>query len=167
MSQQPANADPSLEEQLVAYLDGELGTEASRRVEELLAADPKVRQTLQGLDRTWELLDELEAPQVADRFTQSTLEMVTVAAAEDTERSRIEASRSRRRRWVIVGGSLLAASVAGFLVVGEALWPDPNRQLIDDLPVLENLDEYRQIDDVQFLRTLHEQGVFAEEEGDE
>ena len=165
MAQQPANAEPSLEEQLVAYLDGELDTEASRRVEELLAADPKVRQTLQGLDRTWELLDELEAPQVADRFTQSTLEMVTVAAAEDTERSRTEASRRRRRWWVIGSGSLLAAGAAGFLVV--ALWPDPNRQLIDDLPLLENLDEYRQIDDVQFLRRLHEQGVFAEEDVDE
>lgn len=167
MSQQPANADASIEERLVAYLDGELSADAGRQVEEMLAGDPKVRQTLQGLDRTWELLDQLETPQAAENFTRSTLEMVAVAAAEDTERSRIEASRSRRRRWVIVGGSLLAASVAGFLVVGEALWPDPNRKLIDDLPVLENLDEYRQIDDVQFLRTLHEQGVFAEEEGDE
>ncbi len=167
MSQQPANADASLEERLVAYLDGELSADSSRQVEEMLAGDPKVRQTLQGLDRTWELLDQLEAPQAAENFTRSTLEMVTVAAAEDTERDRIEASRNRRRRWVIVGGSLLAASVAGFLVVGEAVWPDPNRQLIEDLPVLENLDEYRQIEDVQFLRALHEQGVFAEEEGDE
>jgi anti-sigma factor RsiW len=172
MSQQPANADPSLEEQLVAYLDGELDTEASRRVEELLASDAKVRQTLQGLDRTWELLDQLETPQVAESFTRSTLEMVTVAAAEDTERSRTETSRRWRRRWVIAGGSLLAAGVAGFLVF-LAVWKltlDPNRQLVDDLPVLENLDEYRQhgqVVDIEFLQTLHEQDLFAEEDGDE
>jgi anti-sigma factor RsiW len=165
MSQQPADTDLSLEEQLVAYLDGELDAEASRRVEELLAADPKVRQALQGLDRTWELLGELEAPQVAERFAQSTLEMVAVAAAEDTERSRTEASRRRRWRWVILSGSLLAAGAAGFL--GISLRPDPNRQLIDDLPVLENLDEYRQVDDIEFLRSLHKQGLFAEEGGDE
>jgi len=165
MSPQPAHADLSLEEQLVAYLDGELDVEASRRVEELLATDPKVRQALQGLDRTWELLGELETPQVAERFAQSTLEMVAVAAAEDTERSRTDASRRRRRRWVILSASLLAAGAAGFL--GMSLRPDPNRQLIDDLPLLENLDEYRQIGDIEFLRSLHKQGVFAEEGGDE
>ena len=165
MSQQPANADPVIEEQLVAYLDGELDAEASRRVEELLAADPKVRQALQGLDRTWELLGELEAPQVAERFAQSTLEMVAVAAVEDTERSRTEASRRRRWRWVMLSGSLLAAGAAGLL--GIWLRPDPNRQLIDDLPVLESLDEYRQIDDIEFLRSLHKEGLFAEEGGDE
>jgi anti-sigma factor RsiW len=165
MSQQPANVDLSLEEQLVAYLDGELDAETSRRIEELLATNPKARQTLQGLDRTWELLSELERPEVAERFTQSTLEMVTVAAAEDTERSRTEASRRRRWRRVTLGGSLLAAAAAGFL--GVALRPDPNRQLIDDLPVLENLDEYRQIDDIEFLRMLQKEGVFAEEGGNE
>ncbi len=165
MSQQPANADPSIEEQLVAYLDGELNAEASRRVEELLAADPNIRQTLQGLDRTWEMLAELETPQVAERFTRSTLEMVTVAAAEDTERGRAEASSRRRRRWVTLSGSLLAAAAIGFLAV--ALQPDPTQKLIDDLPVLENLDEYRQIDDIQFLRDLHAAKLFAEEDGDE
>jgi anti-sigma factor RsiW len=164
MSQPPANADLSLQEQLVAYLDGELDADGSRRVEELLATDAKVRQALQGLDRTWELLGELETPQIAERFARSTLEMVAVAAAEDTERSRTEASRRRRWRWVIVGGSLLAAGAAGFL--GVSLRPDPNRQLIEDLPVLENLDQYRQIDDIEFLRSLDKQGVFAEEEGD-
>jgi len=165
MAQPPANAELSLQEQLVAYLDGELDAEASRRVEELLATDPQVRQALQGLDRTWELLGELEMPQVAERFAQSTLEMVAVAAAEDTERSRTEASRRRRWRWVILSASLLAAGAAGFL--GIWLRPDPNRQLIDDLPVLESLDEYRQIDDIEFLRSLHKQGLFAEEGGNE
>ena len=149
----------------MSYLDGELDADASRQIEELLAGDPKVRQTLQGLDRTWELLDHLETPQVAEHFTQSTLEMVTVAAAEDTEQSRIEASRYRRRRGVILSGSLLAAGLIGFLTV--SLWPDRNQQLIDDLPLLENLHEYRQIDDVQFLQALHDEGVFAEEDGDE
>lgn len=163
MSDPSANAEASLEEQLVAYLDGELDAEASRRVEELLAADGNVRQTLQSLDRTWELLDELATAQVADRFTQSTLEMVTAAAVEDTERARTEASGGRRRRCTILGGTLIAAGLAGFLAVWN-LMPDPNRQLVDDLPVLEHLDQYRQIENVEFLRMLRDQGLFVREE---
>jgi anti-sigma factor RsiW len=166
MSHEPANADPALEEQLVAYLDGELDAEASRRLEELLATDPEVRQTLQQLDRTWELLSELDAPEVAERFTQSTLEMVTSAATEDAQRSRAEAPRRRRRRWAILGGSLLAAGLAGFLTMA-LLRQDPNQQLINDLPLLENFDQYRQIDDIEFLRTLQQERLFAQEEGDE
>jgi anti-sigma factor RsiW len=165
MSQQPANADFSLEEQLVAYLDGELEPDASRRIEGLLAADPKVRHVLQGLDRTWELLDELDKPQIADQFTQSTLEMVTVAAAGDSERSRTEASRRRRWSVALFSGSLLVALAAGFLVVSSK--PDPNQELIDNLPLLEILDEYRQIDNIEFLQMLYEEGVFDTEISDE
>jgi hypothetical protein len=62
----------------------------------------------------------------------------------------------------MAGGSLLAAAAAGFLAL--TFYPNPNQQLIDDLPVLEKLDEYQQIDDISFLRAMYEQGVFADEE---
>jgi anti-sigma factor RsiW len=165
MSEQSANMEPALQEQLVAYLDGELDAETSRRIEGLLASDPKIRQTLQTLDRTWELLDELEKPQVADKFTQSTLEMVIVAAEEDTKQGQTTASRRRLWRKALFGVGLLGAAAIGFMVV--SLQPDPNQQLIQDLPILENLDDYLQTDDIQFLRMLREEGVFAEETGDE
>lgn len=160
------NMEHSLEEQLVAYLDGELDAEASRRVEELLATDPRVRQTLQQLDRTWELLDELDKPQVAESFAQTTLEMVTVAAGEDVRTGLTQTRRRRRRRWAIAGGSLLAAGLAGFLAV--ALFaPDRNEELIQDLPVLQNLDEYCQIDSIEFLQMLNQQDLFTEENGED
>jgi hypothetical protein len=54
---------------------------------------------------------------------------------------------------------------AGFLLV--SIGPDPNRQLIDNLPLLENLDEYRQIDDIEFLRMLYQDGVFDSEVSNE
>ena len=91
--------------------------------------------------------------------------MVAVAAAEDTDRNRSDAGRRRQRRWLAFGGSILAATAIGFLAV--ALQADPNEQLIDDLPVLENLDEYRKVDDIEFLRRLHDSGLFPEEGGDE
>ena len=60
----------------------------------------------------------------------------------------------------------IAAAAAGFLTVA-GLRGDPNRQLLSDLPVLQRLDEYRQIDDLEFLRMLHREGLFGEEDGHE
>ena len=60
---------------------------------------------------------------------------------------------------------MFAALAAGFLAV-MLFAPDPNRQLLQDLPVLENLDEYRQIGDIEFLRMLRDQGLFAKESGE-
>jgi anti-sigma factor RsiW len=169
MSRQSDNADPaadqpSLEEQLVAYLDGELDDEASRRIEQLLAAEPKVRETLEKLEATWGLLDHLGQADLDEVFTRSTLEMVAVAAADDVQKQEADAPRRRRRRWLIGGASLMTAAAAGFLAVA-MFWPSPNEQLLHDLPMLENYDEYRQIGDFQFLQLLLDEGdeLFGEE----
>ncbi len=172
MSHEPPNSDPpaekaALEEQLVAYLDGELDDETSHRVEQLLAADAKVRQTLEQFEGTWSLLDNLEQSSVDELFAQSTMEMVSVAAAEDVGRDQAEAPRRRRRRRLIGAAGVLAAGLAGFLAIA-LLWPNANERLIEELPVLENLDQYRQIDGVEFLELLLEQEdeLFPEEGGD-
>ena len=72
-----------------------------------------------------QFLGLMEKPDVDDRFTQTTLEMVAVSAAEDAKQSLAEVPRRRWRRGVLVGGSLLAAGLAGFLTVA-LLRPDPN-----------------------------------------
>ena len=46
MSEPQKQLDPDLQEQLVAYLDGELDAAVRRRVEEMLANDPRVRRQL-------------------------------------------------------------------------------------------------------------------------
>jgi anti-sigma factor RsiW len=165
MSQEPAKDDSQLREELVAYLDGELDAERSRRIEQQLADDPETRRAMQELDRTWHLLDELDAPAVDEDFTRTTLEMVAVAAVEDAENLEVEVPRRRRRRWVFVGGGLLAAALAGFLAVYLAA-PDPNAQLLHDLPMLENFDQYRQVDNAEFLRTLDHEKLFTEDVDD-
>ncbi len=165
MSDIPANADNVIDEQLVAYLDGELDAETSRQIEERLSEDPALRERLNALDRTWHVLDELEATPVDGTFTQSTLEMVTVAASEEVVQTQAtEPVRQRRWRWLTVT-SFVAAAAVGFLAVALSR-PDPNRQLLEDLPVLENLDEYRQVQDFAFLERLHAEGLFTEEDSD-
>lgn len=173
MSHDPNHTDPdahqvTLEEQLVAYLDGELDDQSSRQVEELLASDPKVRETLEKLEGTWDLLDNLQQSQPEEVFTRSTLEMVAVAAEEEVRRQQAEAPRRRRRRRLLGGAGALAAGAAGFLAVA-LFWPDRNETLLEDLPVLEHYDQYRQIGDFQFLERLLENKdkLFGEEADDE
>ena len=160
MSNDLSDTGVALDEQLVAYLDGELDAESSRRIEALLASDADVRRRLQSLERTWDLLDELDAAPVGEPFTQTTLEMVTVAAGEDAARDQAEAPRRRRRRLLTAGGGLLAMAAVGVLAVAFSA-PDPNRQLLEDLPVLENFDEYRQVESIEFLRDLRDKGLFS------
>lgn len=154
----------ALEEDLVAYLDGELDDEASRRIERLLASDAKVRAMLQGLDRSWQLLDRLDRASPDEAFARSTLEMVAVAAEEDLQKQQAQLPRRQRIRWLLGGGWILAAGAAGMLAVA-LLRPSPNRQFLEDLPILENLDQYRQVEDIEFLRLLDREGLFAKETG--
>jgi anti-sigma factor RsiW len=165
MSTDPLKTESSLEEQLVAYLDGEMDAESSRRIEERLVAEPEVREALNRLERTWEMLDELGSTPVGDSFTRTTLEMVTVAAEEDVQRELAAAPLRRRRRFWLMSAGVVATAVAGFAAACLSV-PNPNHQLLQDLPVLENLEEYRQIEDIKFLRMMKDAGLFAKEEND-
>ncbi len=157
---------PAVDEQLIAYLDGELDDEATRQVEQQLSSDPDTRRSLGRLERTWNLLDGLDRSDVDEVFTQSTLEMVATVAADEVQEKRDQAPRKQRRRRLIGSAVLLTALAAGFLTV-RLVWSNPNEELLRNLPVLEDLDEYREIQDVEFLRALHEAGLFPTEEEEE
>ena len=103
------------------------------------------------------MLDRLDCMEVDERFTRTTLEMVAVAAGKDIERWKRDALRRRRRLWLAAGAGLAAASIAGFAAVA-AFRPDPNKRLLRELPMLEEVDEYHQIDNADFLRQLYEKG---------
>lgn len=154
-----SDEDALPDEQLVAYLDGELDAENARRIEALLASNPMLRRRLQSLERTWELLDELDSAAVGEPFTRTTLEMVAVAVSREIDGDL--APRQRRRRWLVVTALLLAAATVGFLMAA-VLMPDPNASLLRDLPVLENFDEYRVVENIDFLRLLRDKRLFCE-----
>ena len=97
-------------------------------------------------------------------FTKTTVEMVAVAAADEAKTATYDQQRRRRWQWLFAAAGALAAGLAGFFV-GINLWPDPNEQLLRDLPVIEELDLYNQADyvDAAFLRQLDEQDFFHED----
>ncbi len=164
MSDRHANTEPLSDEQLVAYLDGEMDAATARGIEQRLADDDLLRSRLHELDRTWQLLDQLETDAAGRDFTRTTLELVAAAGQED-QRGAV-APGHRARRAVFGAAALLAAGLAGFLAVA-ALRPDPNPRLLNDLPVLQNLETYRAIDRFEFLAALHAAGLFSEPASDD
>jgi anti-sigma factor RsiW len=154
------------EEMLVAYLDGKLDEDAARELAARLADDDALRQRVHRLAQAWALLDELPRSQLDESFTRSTIEMVAVAAEAD-----IQGEVARRVRWQWVAGlsaacSLAMATALGFWVTNRML-PDANRQLVQDLPIVEEMDLYQQIGSVGYLEQLADSEMFPEEAGHE
>jgi hypothetical protein len=71
----PADLE-SGDEQLTAYLDGELSAEEASRIENRLVDDEGLRVRLAELRKAYDLLDELPETPHNQRFTRSTLELV-------------------------------------------------------------------------------------------
>jgi hypothetical protein len=163
----PEHRDANAErlEEIVAYLDGELSPADSARVEQRLASDEAFRQQLQGMERAWKALDELPLAVVDDKFAKTTMEMtVRTAAAEvkaKTVAMPVQVRRRRRSSWL----GAVAAALVGFMIVRLA-WQNPDRMLLADLPVIDNVDIYSQFQQPEFLVALrNELGPNFEEIG--
>lgn len=148
---------------LVAYLDGELDVDQTRAVEDRLSSDAEYRRHLREMQQAWDLLDRLPRADVDETFAQTTLAMVAVSASGDVEQARIRHVRSRRRRWWAGSVAAIVAFTAGYVAVSIVVSRE-NRQLLEDLPVIQRLDEYRYADSVEFLRLLEREGIFVEDE---
>src|SRR5262245_46533002 len=143
---------PVLEE-LVAYLDGELSPDECRQVEERLANDADYREQLHELDRAWDALDSLPSTVPDDDFARTTIEMVTLAAREEQkERSAQDASahRGRRQWWTLAAAAMVLATFFA------ARWflPNANDRLLNDLPLLTQMDLLGEVESMEFLRKL-------------
>lgn len=161
MNREPDLNLNELHETLLAYLDRELDPAEQRSVEERLASEPAVRDELHRLERAWDALDALPRATVDETFTRSTMEMVTLAAAAEVEAESVELPRRMRRQWLASFSGLLAASLLGFIATAWIL-PDRNESLLRDLTVIENVDVYTQVGDLEFLRELQKSQLFDE-----
>jgi hypothetical protein len=147
------HADEQRLEEIVAYLDGELSPEESARVERQLASDDSYRRQLQGVERAWKALDELPMPVVDDQFSRSTMALAVQAATAEVQEKTVALPIQRRRSWLATGFTAAAAAALGFLVIRLA-WQNPERMLLHDLAVIDNVDVYSQVDRVDYLRLL-------------
>jgi len=157
--------DP-VDEELVAYLDGEIDPTGRVRVERRLAEDAGFREKLRRMQQTWEALDLLPRTNAGDAFTSSTMTLVVaeqeVAATQAVEQ--LKAQRGQSWWWAAAGTA--AAAVLGFALVYRTLTTE-DQALIEDLPAIERVDQLHNIPSVDFLAQLQEEGLFlADTDGD-
>lgn len=153
----PASSD--FQETLVAYLDGELEADAAREVEQLVARDPQIEARLRSLERAWNLLDELPRAELDPSFARSTVEMAALAIEEDE----LAAARGTgpMARGAVAAALIVSLALAGFAAARH--WPDANTALLHNLPLIEHLEAYRQTPDLDFLRKVKGEKLFAAE----
>lgn len=163
--QMTTDVTSEIDEEIVAYLDGELDPETAARVERRLADDPAYRARLGQLERTWDLLDKLQRTEADDDFVNSTVAMVAVQAEVEAHTQKLRVIRRRNYAWTALASVVALAAGAAFMFVHRQLNSD-NRNLVRDLPVIEHVDEYRYIDSVDFLKQLERENLFAAEVDD-
>ncbi len=144
--------DP-VDERLVAYLDGELAGDERATLEQRLVDEAGLRRRLQELQGGWEMLDELPQVSLQENFTQTTLEMVASRTLEELERrSAKDRLRSLIRPLLILLVTLASMGI-GALFVRVSRRAELQRQL-NELPIVEHLDGYLLVDDLDWLRSL-------------
>ena len=141
--------DPD-DELLVAYLDGELDTEARNDVEQRLLSSESLRERLQQLQAGWDWLDQLPSPAPSEKLVESTLELVVADIAKHAP------STSSKRSWrlpAMVLAACFGAGAIGFAAVDQRR-KAYDRQQLEDLALVENLQAYQYGGNHELMREL-------------
>ena len=154
--------DHALNEELVAYLDGELNRDGVSRVEDELSKNAEYRLRLMQLQQAWDLMDELPRVSSDESFTKSTVELIVVSAESEANVTVVRRKTWRNVIWVIGLLSATAAAWGGFLLVSQFNNRD-NQELLRDFPLVQEIDIYDPIESLEFLKQLEAAGVFDEE----
>lgn len=161
----PLAETTSIDEEIVSYLDGELDSETEARIVRKLSEDPAYRARLSQLQHAWDLLDNLRGTEADDEFAASTVAMVAVHADQESKSRQVRVVRQRSLTGVALAAVAVLSMAAGYYVLHRRVTRD-DRNLVRDLPVIERVDEYRNIDDLSFLKALERENLFAPEVDD-
>jgi hypothetical protein len=146
---------------LVAYLDGELTGEAARALEAKLSLNPQARAEADALRRTWELLDFLPKPAASSNFTHRTMQRLTPVPVNERR-----GWQRWRRSCLGVGwaAALLAAGWGGYAGYNWFVPREPgDKELIQDLRVIENKRDYDLVEDLDFWKALDKPELFGDD----
>jgi anti-sigma factor RsiW len=151
--------DPA-EEELVAYLDGELDAATRQKIEQRLATDAAFRDKLRRTQKVWDALDLLPSSHADQHFAASTIEMtVAQLTRESTSTQSRHSWRSRFPNMKLIAVALLAFFV-GFRAVKTKQLSDLSRE-VRDVPVAERLEQLQDLQDLEFLELLKREQLFT------
>lgn len=141
-------------ENLSAYLDGELDDGGTQRIESLLVQSSVARNDVELLSKTYDLLDELPRPDAPKDFLEKTL---ATAKMEQVKHPISEQQWfiTTQKILILTGWTvaLVVASVIGFMVTNQYI-ERPDDALIEQLPLIQSLDRYEEVKNVEFLDLL-------------
>jgi negative regulator of sigma E activity len=165
---QPEMDQPEMEqidEQLTAYLDGELSSSEAAELETSLVGDERLRIRLAQLRQAYDLLDEVPETPHNQRFTKSTLELVIKdlstspvqpQANQKIASTKLSAIPWSRRAWpkllVLVG----ACAIAGAVTASVVTMIDTRRQL-QELGMIAGVHGLKDVSEVSIAAKLSQE----------
>jgi len=152
-----ADFGPGWQNNLVAYLDGELNEQDMQELDEVLVQHSGARANVEELRQTWALLDSLPRPSVTEEFSAQTLATIQVVRDEEPAPP---SPWPRRGLMALAWALVLSVSGGGGVMLADRWQPDPTDKLIAQLSVVERLEAYREIGDLEFIETLADTGRF-------
>lgn len=152
-----------IDEQLTSYLDGELSSSESSRLEQKLVHDESLRLRLAELRRAYDLLDDLPETPHDQRFTQSTIEHVIQKVKESPaleDSLAIAVPSPWRIVWqkyhlaILIGTSVCAGGIAGVLARGVS-----NQVELRRLNLIANISGLVDVNDLEVAKRLSEEKI--------
>ncbi len=159
-----------LDEELTAYLDGELAPNAAANLESRLVQDESLRQRLAELRKAYDLLDDLPLSTPRQSFTQTTIEMVVEDLRQSSSinnKSAISASNSSLQNeaeqfsepkpdWFAWPKSLWLATAASLfgLLLGAALVFFQSRSELAQLDIAANMPGLQDASELSVITEL-------------
>jgi anti-sigma factor RsiW len=149
---------PAQRSDLVAYLDGELDDQSTADIESVLAHSNVARNDVELLARTYDLLDDLPRVKATQEYTDRTLATIRMDDVRTDFTQTEWYQRLRRGRTLLLWtAAMIAASGAGYAITRIGVH-NPADVLVQDYDVIQELDVYRQVDNMEFLQELDRQG---------
>jgi hypothetical protein len=154
-----AELDP-IDEEIVAYLDGELAPEERDAFERRLAADPTLRARVDAERDAWNALSLLDVEAPNERLPDAVVERLD--SETQAELLALTASLRRRRalRALLLGSTALLLAALGFVLFSR-LFPDVQTRRERDFRVVERLAQLEIVGDFDYLTALDASGLFA------